>query len=94
MVKPVKQSHLLNCVVSAICQAVAKSSEYSLPLEEMQILVAKDNNTNRKVALARLQKLCYGADSVANGLEVSEALMRFPYDLTSLPEIYVYNRWS
>jgi len=83
LVKPVKQSRLLDCVVSAIGNAAAKSSEPSLPPEKMQILLAEDNNVNRKVALARLQKLRYRVDSVANGLEVLEALRRFPYDLFS-----------
>jgi two-component system, sensor histidine kinase and response regulator len=81
LVKPVKQSRLLDCMVSAMGKALAKSSESSPPLEEVRILMAEDNNTNRKVALARLQKLRYRADSVANGLEVLEALRRFPYDL-------------
>ena len=81
LVKPVKRSRLLDCVVRATGKAVAKSSEPSLPLEKLQILLAEDNNINRKVALARLQKLRYRADSVANGLEVLEALRRFPYDL-------------
>jgi signal transduction histidine kinase/CheY-like chemotaxis protein len=81
LVKPVKQSHLLECLVSAMGKAMAKPSESCLPLEEVQILVAEDNNTNRKVVLARLQKLRYRADSVANGLQVLEALRCFPYDL-------------
>jgi signal transduction histidine kinase/CheY-like chemotaxis protein len=81
LVKPVKQSRLLDCMVSAMGKALVKSSESSSPLEEVRILMAEDNNTNRKVALARLQKLRYRADSVANGLEVLEALRRFPYDL-------------
>jgi two-component system, sensor histidine kinase and response regulator len=38
LVKPVKQSRLLDCMVSAMGKALAKSSELSPPLEEVRIL--------------------------------------------------------
>ena len=95
LVKPVKQSRLFDCVVSAMGKAVAENaavkpavsasavirSEPSLPLQKVRILLAEDNSVNQKVALAQLRKLGYRADAVASGLEVLEALKCLPYDL-------------
>jgi CheY-like chemotaxis protein len=36
---------------------------------------------NQKVAMMQLQKLGFRADTVANGLEVLEAIERIPYDI-------------
>ena len=47
----------------------------------LRILVAEDNSVNQKVALLLLERLGYGADVAANGLEVLAALRRQDYDV-------------
>ena len=46
-----------------------------------RILLAEDNTVNQQVALGLLETLGYGADVVANGIEVLEALNRVRYDV-------------
>jgi len=95
LVKPVKQSRLFDCLVSAMGKApvhetVAKSDLSAAPADSSQldpqrgkarILLAEDNGTNQRVALGLLLKLGYSADIAANGLAVLEALKSIPYDI-------------
>jgi CheY-like chemotaxis protein/HPt (histidine-containing phosphotransfer) domain-containing protein len=93
LVKPVKQSHLFDCLMDAIGKAATETffayPASSRPVltsptpqrERPRILLAEDNIINRKVVLGQLQKLGYAADTVANGLEVLAALQRLYYDI-------------
>jgi len=46
-----------------------------------RILLAEDNTVNQQVALGLLETLGYGADAVADGVQVLEALSRIRYDV-------------
>src|SRR5260221_2851532 len=95
LVKPVKQSHLFDCLMNAIGEPAtetffvrpASSLPVSTSLEPAphrkrpRILLAEDNIINQKVTLGQLQKLGYATDAVANGLEVLAALQRLSYDI-------------
>jgi two-component system sensor histidine kinase/response regulator len=94
LTKPVRQSRLLECLVSMIGNTTtdglpAKSGTAAVPLsrelrekiQRSRMLLAEDNIVNQKVANAMLSKLGCAVDSAANGFEVLEALQRIPYDL-------------
>ena len=95
LAKPVKQSRLFDCLVDAMAKTgvdrpfvqseKSSAGRYLLKpvpqLGRVRILLAEDNRVNQKVAVGLLRKLGYGADGVANGLEVLEALQRISYDI-------------
>jgi signal transduction histidine kinase/HPt (histidine-containing phosphotransfer) domain-containing protein/ActR/RegA family two-component response regulator len=47
----------------------------------LRLLVAEDQETNRRLAMFMLEKLGYRADFAGNGLEAVDAWERLPYDL-------------
>jgi CheY-like chemotaxis protein len=95
LIKPVKQSDLFNTLLRVLAVDTSKSSgdttrlrriaagpeAPAIPKANVRILLAEDNPVNQKLALKQLQKLGYSADSVANGLEVIEAVGRTHYDV-------------
>jgi PAS domain S-box-containing protein len=93
LTKPVKQSQLYDCLAMVLgggCAAPAKTQDTALitrhTLNEarrrkVRILLAEDNPTNQQVALGILEKLGFGADTVANGREAVQALEMVPYDI-------------
>ena len=93
--KPVKQSRLFDCLVSAMGETAAEkvfaksavaasvpmASEPNPQFEKVRILLAEDNIINQRVALGQLRNLRYRANAVANGLEVLQALEQISYDI-------------
>jgi len=89
--KPIKQSQLYNILVNILTQEVSlprktrsHSSKYDPTFAHrfpLKILLAEDNVVNQKVAINMLKRLGYRPDSVANGLEVLQALHRQSYDV-------------
>ncbi|MHB8120855.1 MAG: response regulator [Desulfuromonadaceae bacterium] len=93
LTKPVRQSHLYDCIALVLCRAdqtpedplppviVTRHAVAESARQGIRILLAEDNAINQKVAQALLNKLGYKADVVANGLEAVRALELINYDL-------------
>ena len=103
--KPVRQSALFDCLVSALTQSATPGitstpaarnarTTTALPLRKERLLLAEDNAVNQEVALGNLRKLGYKADVVANGLEVLYAIESKQYDIIlmdcQMPELDGY----
>ena len=60
-------------------------------LNSARILLAENNESNRKVTSVMLKRLGYSADAVTNGKEVLQALKNQPYDIVlmnlRMPEV-------
>ncbi len=92
LVKPVKQSHLRDCLLTVIRgKRSVKRTEHDPiltrhSLSEKQkhmkkILVTEDNEINRAVAVGILEKLGYNAKTAETGLEAIKELSNDYYDL-------------
>jgi len=95
LVKPIKQSRLLDCLVNVVGrttveQAFSKSDARAMqPVPpavlmrraQVKILLAEDNLVNQKVALGTLKKLGYSSDIAGNGLDAIAALKKTPYSV-------------
>jgi two-component system sensor histidine kinase/response regulator len=105
LTKPVKQSHLYDCLVLVCGEKTQHASQpgrglvtvHSLAEKKKhnrRILLAEDNLINQKVAVSLLKKLGYHADVVSNGREAITALKEYPYDMVlmdcQMPEMDGY----
>jgi PAS domain S-box-containing protein len=89
-VKPVKQPQLHQCLSSVLGSAPSKKikannhtqGEARPPaIHDTRILIAEDNEVNKKVMLLVLDDLGYTADTVSNGKEAIAALRGHSYDI-------------
>jgi PAS domain S-box-containing protein len=90
LTKPIKASQLFEALIGVFGRSAEESS--AIPAEEakeagkserpsLRILVAEDNEVNQKLTLLLLEKMGYGGELAANGLEALEALRRQRYDV-------------
>ena len=101
LTKPARQLALFDALVAALPAvepvkraAGARVSQFDVSLADrmpLRILLAEDNEVNRKVALRMLKGFGYHADVAGNGLEAVDAVQRQPYDLVlmdiQMPEL-------
>lgn len=92
LVKPIKRSQLLDCLLLVLDQyestrsdkpthLITKYTVAEMNRGKIRVLLAEDNITNQKVALRVLEKLGFKADGVMNGLEAIKALEKIDYDV-------------
>jgi CheY-like chemotaxis protein len=89
--KPVKQSSLYEALINAslgVTAAAAENGSKAAPVDDvsvtsspLRILVAEDNPTNQRIVVQLLQRLGYGADLAANGVEALDAIQQRRYDV-------------
>ncbi|MGE5756600.1 MAG: response regulator, partial [Planctomycetaceae bacterium] len=87
--KPVRQSQLFNALVQALGwhdggtapQRAATGGRDATPDLGLRVLLAEDNEVNRKAALRMLERLGCRADVAANGRAAAEAVERAAYDV-------------
>jgi signal transduction histidine kinase/DNA-binding response OmpR family regulator len=89
LTKPVRQSHLYNCLVTVmgvaatpmgVSPTIHRQAEARLQTH-VRVLVAEDNAVNQKVAVRLLEKLGCRIDVAANGQEAMTMLAQFAYDI-------------
>ena len=95
LAKPIKPSQLYDVLVTVLGgTAAASASEVPLepsPPQALRILLAEDNDVNRKLALKLLGRLGYEPDVAHNGLEALSAVRERAYDVVlmdvEMPEL-------
>ncbi|HKS36395.1 MAG TPA: response regulator [Verrucomicrobiae bacterium] len=105
LIKPVKQSRLLDCISTVMGKTAAEpgptapsaasgADSHVSDLPKMRILVAEDNSVNQIVARGMLRKLGYEPDVVGDGNEALAALRSIHYDVVlmdcQMPELDGY----
>lgn len=93
LVKPVKQSRLLDCLMAAINQFSEHPTMTSLapitppqpslnpPQYKLKVLLVEDSPINQKVALNQLKSFGQTADVAGNGQEAVELFQKIHYDI-------------
>lgn len=92
MTKPVKQSHLFDCIMNVIQESKESTPALQEPpapvappchaaVRDCRVLLVEDNPVNQRVVLLLLQHLGYAADVVGTGKGALRALAEVDYDL-------------
>jgi CheY-like chemotaxis protein len=86
--KPIRQAALHHAILNVLgglsdsaATATATSVEKIAELHPFKLLLAEDNSVNQVVAQRMLARLGYRIDTVANGKEAVDALLRQSYDV-------------
>jgi len=87
LTKPVKQSELLNAILTARHEAAGGAEDHA-PAEappagtrRLRVLLAEDNVVNQRLAVKLLEKAGHAVTVAGSGREAVEALARQPFDL-------------
>jgi signal transduction histidine kinase/CheY-like chemotaxis protein/HPt (histidine-containing phosphotransfer) domain-containing protein len=84
LTKPVKASNFFDAIVSLVGRGAPRSVDAPRrvrPLQGLKVLVAEDNEVNKRVITLILERLGYPADVVSNGREAVEAVQARSYDV-------------
>ncbi len=105
LTKPVKKLQLFDCLSTLLGTVISSNTTADNIIQtkissdlggasRIRILLAEDNITNQKVAMAILNKLGYAVDAVADGKEAVRELEHIPYDIVlmdcQMPEMNGY----
>ena len=91
LAKPLKQSQLFDCLAlvltgqtpspAGVPKSLASQTAEASALARLRILVAEDNEVNRRLAMFMLQKLGCQSDFAGDGRETIHAWETIPYDV-------------
>jgi signal transduction histidine kinase/DNA-binding response OmpR family regulator len=85
LAKPVKSSALFNALAHLFTPESSRPVKHqTVERSNLRILLAEDHPVNQRVATLLLDRLGYSCTTVANGMEVLEAISRQTYDLILL----------